>query len=83
MNGKWNEMKGREEEQSEGGEEMVCESESAWGSVVVWLCVLKLSVGCASVTASVCDCESVPQSPCDMSSSLGLDNDSTENLGSQ
>jgi hypothetical protein len=43
-------MKGREEEQSEGGEEMVCESESAWRSVVVWLCVLKLSVGCASVT---------------------------------
>ena len=33
---------------------------------MVWLCVLKLSVGCASVTASVCDC----QSPCDMSSSL-------------
>ena len=37
---------------------------------MVWLCVLKLSVGCASVTANVCDCESVPQSPCDMSSSL-------------
>ena len=43
-------MKGREEEQSEGGEEKVSESESAWRSVVVWLCVLKLSVGRASVT---------------------------------
>ena len=73
-------MKGREQEQSEVGvRRRWCEeSESAWRSGVVWLCVLKLSVGCASVTASVCDCESVPQSPCDMSSSLGLDNDSTE-----